>query len=123
MKIRYTKLPDLLNPDGYNWYPLIQVNARYQNKGRVFHALIDSGAVDCIFPKSIGTLIGIDVASGKPKTYFGLAQQAALGHLHEIKLQITGYDHWMTIEAGFIDSEINAAIRADRVFLKLSNHL
>ncbi|MCA1574481.1 MAG: hypothetical protein LC770_08085 [Acidobacteria bacterium] len=69
-----------------------------RNKGRVFHALIDSGTVDCIFPKSIGTLIGIDVPSETPKTYFGLAQQAASGYLHEIKLQITGYDQGWRVD-------------------------
>src|SRR6266850_3189406 len=106
MKIRYTKIPDLLNPGGYNWYPLIQVCARSQNKSRVFHALVDSGAVDCIFPKSIGTLMGIDVLSGKPKTYFGLARQSAAGYLHEIDLQVTGYNHWIRIEVGFVDSDI-----------------
>lgn len=106
MKIRYTKLPDLLSPDAYSWYPLIQVCARQDKKGRVFHALVDSGAVDCIFPESIGRLLGIDVPSGQPKTYFGLARQAAPGFLHSIKLQVTGLDHWVTLDVGFIDADI-----------------
>lgn len=105
MRFRYTKLPDLLNPGGYSWYPLIQVCTRYNGKGRVFHALLDSGAIECVFPASIGQMIGIDVPSGKPKVYFGLAQQAAHGFQHTIKLQVTGFDHWIAMEVGFIESE------------------
>ncbi|MCM3870433.1 MAG: retroviral-like aspartic protease family protein [Pyrinomonadaceae bacterium] len=106
MKIRYTKLPDLLKPNAYSWYPLLQVCARYENKGRVFTALVDSGAIDCIFPESIGRLLGIDVRSGKPRTYFGLAQQAAPGFLHSIKLQVTGLDHWISLDVGFISADV-----------------
>lgn len=72
----------------------------------MFHALVDSGAIDCIFPESIGRLIGIDVPSGQPKTYFGLAGQAAPGFVHSIKLQVTGFDHWVSLEVGFISADI-----------------
>ena len=65
MKIRYLKLPDAHSPGSYSWYPLLQVCMRYARKGRVFHALVDSGAIDCIFPESLGRLLGIDVTSGK----------------------------------------------------------
>lgn len=106
MKIRYTKLPDVLNPGGYSWYPLLQICARHGNKGRVFHALVDSGAIDCIFPESVGRLLGIDVPSGQPKTYFGLAQQAAPGFVHSIQLQVTGFDHWVSLNVGFINADI-----------------
>ena len=79
---------------------------RHGDKGRVFMALVDSGAVDCIFPESTGTLLGIDVPSGRPKTYFGIAQQAAPGFMHTISLQVTGFNHWTTLEAGFVSSDI-----------------
>jgi hypothetical protein len=105
MRVRYTKLPDLLNPGLYSWYPLIQVCAKHKDKGRVFHALIDSGAVDCIFPASIGQLLGIDVRSGAPKTYFGLAGQAAHGFRHTISLKVTGLDQWKGLEVGFIEND------------------
>lgn len=72
----------------------------------MFHALVDSGAIDCIFPESIGRLLGIDVPSGQPKTYFGLARQAAPGFMHSIRLQVTGFDHWVTLDAGFISADI-----------------
>ena len=105
MKFRYTKLPDLLLPGNYNWYPLVQICLRYYNKGRHMHALIDSGAIDCIFPASVGEVPGIDVTSGRQKTYFGLAEQATVGFQHTVRLQVTGFDHWITLDVGFIQSE------------------
>jgi hypothetical protein len=105
MRIRYTKLPDLVSPGGYSWYPFVQICARYENKGRVFHALVDSGAIDCIFPASVGEVLGIDVRSGQSKTYFGLAEQASQGFVHTLQLRVTGFDHWTTIDVAFIDSE------------------
>jgi hypothetical protein len=71
----------------------------------VFHALVDSGAVECVFPTSIGEVIGIDVPSGQPKTYFGLAEQTATGFVHSIKLPVTGFNHWIDLDVGFIDSD------------------
>jgi len=106
MKIRYLKLPDAHNPTGYSWHPLLQVCMRYGGKGRVFHALLDSGASDCIFPESLGRLLGIDVPSGTPKTYFGIAKQAATGFVHKVDLQVTGFAHWITLEVGFVRGDI-----------------
>ena len=105
MKFRYTKLPDLLLPGNYNWFPLVQICLRHNNKGRHMHALIDSGAIDCIFPASIGEVLEIDVPSGRKNTYFGLGQQAVIGFQHTVKLQVTGFDHWITLEVGFIQSD------------------
>jgi hypothetical protein len=106
MKIRYTKLPDVNNPSNYSWYPFLQVCLRHLNKGRVFHALVDSGAIDCIFPESLGRLLGVDVSSGRPKTYYGIAKQAAPGFIHRVELQVTGFSQWVTFEAGFVNADI-----------------
>ena len=106
MKIRYHKLPDLVNPDGHSWYPFLQVCLRQTNRGRIFLALVDSGAADCIFPASIGTLLGIDVPSGRPQTYYGLAGQASPAFVHEVNLQVTGFNSWITIEAGFVIADV-----------------
>lgn len=107
MKIRYMKLPDAHTPGGYSWYPFLQICLRYGTRGRVLNALVDSGAVDCIFPESVGRLIGIDVRSGKPKTYFGIAKQAAPGFVHTVNLQVTGLSQWLTFEAGFVCADID----------------
>jgi hypothetical protein len=107
MKIRYMKLPDANNPGSYSWYPLLQVCLRHGTKGRMFHALVDSGAVDCIFPESLGRLLGIDVPSGRPKTYYGIAKQTLPGFIHSVNLQVTGFNQWLTFEAGFVSADID----------------
>lgn len=106
MKVRYRKLQNINEPSGYSLLPLLQVCVRYAAKGRVTLALVDSGASDCIFPESMGTVLGIDVPSGRPKTYYGLAQQEAAGFVHSIQLQVTGFSQWITMEAGFVRADI-----------------
>lgn len=107
MKVRYLKLPDVIDPSGYTWFPYLQVCLRSGNKSRVVHALVDSGAVDCIFPESTGRLLGIDVPSGTSKTYYGIARQPVNGYLHSVDLRVTGLDQWITILAGFVDADID----------------
>jgi hypothetical protein len=46
------------------------------------------------------------VPSGQPKTYFRLARQAAPGFVHTIKLQVTGFDHWVSLDVAFISADI-----------------
>jgi len=118
MKIRYLKLPDSHSPGSYSWYPLLQVCMRYGRKGRVFHALVDSGAIDCVFPESLGRLLGIEVTSGKPKTYYGIAKQAAPGFMHTVDLQVTGLDQWITLEVGFVSADINPLLGQNGFFEK-----
>lgn len=71
----------------------------------MFHALVDCGAIECILPASIGEVLGIDVPSGERRIYFGLSQQSTSGFQHSIELQVTGFNHWITLDAGFIESE------------------
>jgi len=102
MNIRYRKIPDLTRPEGYSLYPLLQIALRHQSRTRPFLALVDSGAINCIFPDSMGAVLGIDVPSGRPSTFYGLAMQEAAGFVHPVQLQVTGFEHWITIEAGFV---------------------
>lgn len=118
MRIRYMKLPDAHSPDGYSWFPFLQVCLRYGDKGRVFHALVDSGAVDCVFPESLGRLLGIDVPSGRPNTYYGIARQAANGFMHTVNLQVTGLDQWITLEVGFVSADISPLLGQNGFFEK-----
>lgn len=50
--------------------------------------------------------MGIDVRAGRPKTYFGIAQQASPGFMHAIQLKVTGIEQWITFEAGFVIADI-----------------
>lgn len=106
MNIRYRSIPNPDETGAYSVLPLIQICLRHGNRGRVFLALVDSGAAECIFPESMGTLLGIDVPSGKPKKYYGLANQVASGFVHSVDLQVTGIPQSHTISAGFVSSDI-----------------
>lgn len=106
MKFRYKRLPDNVDPKGYSTHPLIQVRLSYGHKALNLRALIDSGAADCLFHKSVGLALGIDVESGAPKTYTGIASQSVTGHVHPLKLQVQGFSEWIHVEAGFIDSDV-----------------
>jgi hypothetical protein len=54
----------------------------------------------------MGTLLGIDIPTGEPKTYYGIAGQAAPGFVHSVELRVTGFDQWLKIKAGFVDQDI-----------------
>ena len=103
MKFRYTRVPDNLNPKGYSIYPFLQVRLGFKSKALNLRGLIDSGAVDCLFHRTIGEALGMDIDSGTPKTYAGIAGQEVTGYVHSIKLQVQGFSEWVQIEAGFID--------------------
>jgi hypothetical protein len=106
MNIRYREIPDLTRPKGYSLMPLLQVFLRHDVNMRPFLALVDSGAIDCIFPASVGAILGIDVPSGRPHKFYGLVKQEAQGFMHSVQLQVTGFNHWIEIEAGFVPGEI-----------------
>jgi hypothetical protein len=104
MKIRYKKLPDLLDPSEYSYYPYTQVMMRYGTRHQPVLALVDSGAVDSIFPSVLGVLLDLDVPTGRRKIYFGIGGHSSLGIVHEVDLQVAGLSHWTKIEVGFLDS-------------------
>ena len=110
MKFRYKRVPSDVDPAGYSTQPYIQVTLRHKNKALNLRALIDSGAADCIFHKSVGAALGIDIEAGEPKTYTGLANQSVVGYVHPVSLQVQGISEWVPIEAGFIDALVVGTI-------------
>lgn len=54
----------------------------------------------------MGRLLGLDVAAGRPTTYFGINGQAAPAFLHTVQFQVTGVQNWINLEAGFVDADI-----------------
>ena len=106
MRFRYKKIPSNIDPAGYSTQPYIQVSLRYKNTALNLRALIDSGAADCIFHKSVGTALGINIESGEAKNYTGIASQSVVGYLHPVSLQVQGMAEWVAIEAGFIDADL-----------------
>lgn len=106
MRFRYKKIPSDVDPAGYSTQPYIQVSIRYKSKALNLRALIDSGAADCLFHRSVGMALGIDIESGETKTYTGIANQSVVGYVHSVSLQVQGISEWVPIEAGFINADL-----------------
>lgn len=68
------------------------------------HALVDSGAIDTLFPASLAGELGIDLLSGVRKVYFGLGGNSAVGYLHDCHLQVQGFKQWTPLRIGFVDT-------------------
>jgi predicted aspartyl protease len=103
MKFSYTKLPDNTEPKGYVLVPQIRVSLFYKGNRDDIRCLLDTGANDCIFHSSIAANLGIDLTSGKPKTYFGADLHPFQAYLHTVELQIHNYHERILVEAGFSD--------------------
>lgn len=56
-----------------------------RHRARVM-GLIDSGADDCIFPASIGRLLGLSVEAGKKQPFMGAGALSNLAYFHRMKL-------------------------------------
>src|SRR5437879_7599234 len=106
MKVRYKRIASDVDPAGYTLHPLIQVSLGYGNRAVDLRALIDSGATDCMFHRSVGEALGIDIESGTSKDYKGIARQSVVGYVHEIELRVQGMSEWVEIEADFVDAQV-----------------
>ena len=106
MKIPYRKLDDDTRPEGYSLYPLLQVFIRNGINLRPALALVDSGACDCIFSASFGNVLGIDVPTGRPHHFHAFDLQEVRGFVHKVNLQVTGFPHWIDLNAVFMESEV-----------------
>lgn len=106
MNIKYRKIDDDTRPEGHSFYPLLQVFIRCELNMRPVLALVDSGAADCIFSASIGEVLGIDVTSGTPHKFHAFDKKETQGFVHTVHLQVTGFTHWIEVEAVFIESEV-----------------
>lgn len=54
-------------------------------------ALVDSGADFCVFHANIGEAIGIDVRSGVPHNFGGVASRENVSFLHEVELALEDF--------------------------------
>lgn len=105
MRIRYLKLPDILDPTQYSYYPYLQVGVRYHEKAaQPVRCLVDSGAIDTLFPIAFAEVLDIDVLSGKRKVYFGIGGHSAVGYLHECHIQVQGFSNWVRLNIAFVDT-------------------
>ena len=105
MNIKYRKVDDNTRPEGHTFYPLLQVYVRYGVNMRRVLTLVDSGAADCVFPASLGEVLGIDVPAGEPHNFHGFDLREMRGFLHNVHLQVTGFTHWVEVRVAFIEAE------------------
>jgi hypothetical protein len=103
MKFRYKKTPDNTYPSGFMSLPIIPVRLFNGNKSKDVRCLLDSGSDHSMFHTSIADVLGIDWARGEPRTYYGIAEQATIGFLHPIQLQVEGFNEVIDIDAAFTE--------------------
>lgn len=106
MNVRYRKIDDETRPEGCWFYPLLQVFIRSGVNMRPTLALVDSGSSDCVFSASFGEVLGIDVPAGQPHQFHAFDLNPVRGFVHKVQLQVTGFDHWIELNAVFIESEV-----------------
>ena len=105
MDFRYKKFP--IDPNNcpfpnkkHALRPVIQIDLESPTKGKFgYFVLIDSGADYCIFHASIGELLGLDIKSGTPLTFYGTSGEPQIAYFHKITFKIGGNPH--TAEVGF----------------------
>ena|SRR5258708_32516789 len=94
MEFNYRKEPDHSKPKK-EWIKRPKVQTRVFN-GTAHEdliCLVDSGADDCMFHSSIADLLGIDLKSGRPKQFGGIAPGITVdAYMHPIELQIYGLE-------------------------------
>jgi hypothetical protein len=103
MKFRYKKTPDNTYPSGYISLPIIPVRLFNGNKHKDVRCLLDSGADNCMFHSSVADILGLELAKGEPRIFYGIAKQAAHGFLHTIQLQVEGFNETIEIKAAFTE--------------------
>lgn len=107
MKFKYKKTPDNSYPSGYISLPILPVRLFNSGNHTDVRCLLDSGSDHSMFHSSVADVLGIDLAKGERRTYYGIANQAAVGFLHPIQLQIQGFSEAVDIKAAFTeDSDI-----------------
>jgi hypothetical protein len=87
MNIKYRKLPDKTRAEGFTFYPLLHVLLRYEINMWPVLALVDSGSADCVFPRSLGEVLGIDVSSGEQHQFHGFDLNPVNGLIHRVNFQ------------------------------------
>ncbi len=76
------------NPEG-QYFPVIPVTIRYQNKFFDTDALIDSGATISVFQSDVAQYLGIKMETGK-EIFLGGVGGRIKGYYHELEMQISG---------------------------------
>lgn len=98
MNFRYKKFPT--NPNNHPFpnqksalRPVTQIDFKSDNNSFGYFVLIDSGADYCIFHAKIGELLGLNIKSGRPLTFYGTSGKPQKAYFHKISFKIGGIFH------------------------------
>jgi len=105
MNLQYRKLPDQTRPEGYTFYPLLRIFLRRDLNMQYLLTLVDSGSADCVFPVSMAELLRIDITSGERHEFHGFDNRSIPGFIHQVHLQVAGFNHWVSVDAVFLQSD------------------
>src|SRR5215208_1629806 len=84
----YKRMVDHIDPKGFTLQPMIRVSLFCNGKHESLRCVIDTGATDCMFHSSVAKSLGIDLTSGKPKTFYAVNGQAFDAYLHTVALRV-----------------------------------
>ncbi len=65
--------------------------------------MVDSGASESLFSLDIAKLLEIDLAKAETQDYIGIGNIAITGFKSSIMLKLSGFDTWLSFEAGFVE--------------------
>lgn len=90
MKFSYYKIP-VNNPATpkitSQLVPIIPIKIMYRNKVISYHALVDSGAEQCLMHADIGRHLGLTIEKGIRTKFRGIASKRdSVGYIHTINL-------------------------------------
>jgi hypothetical protein len=83
-------------------FPIVNVTLTHGRKRINIDCLVDSGASESLFSFDIAALLGIDLNEATPQEYVGIGNVVLQGYKSGVQLKLTGFDKWITFEAGFI---------------------
>lgn len=107
MKLKYRKIPDLISRSK-KWIsrPYLRVRLFYGSGHKDVLSLVDSGADYCLFHSSVADELGIDLRTGWPKEFGGIAAgEPVQAYVHAVQMQIEGFTERVEIEAAFADPD------------------
>lgn len=100
--------------------PIIPIIITYKGISLKYDALIDSGADICILHAEIGEYLGINIKSGLKYEFGGIqALGNAVAHMHEVTINIGGYDIQTTIGFSYDIAKWGYGILGQKGFFNL----
>ena len=104
MKYKYKPYSNQTAPNGdLLTFPIVSAILKHGKHEINIECLVDSGASESLFSLDIAHLLGIDLSKAKPQSYIGIGNISVQGFKNDVKLKLSGFDTWITFEAGFID--------------------